>query len=76
MKQPTEQELHAYVDRQLSVARRTEVDAWLATHQEDEAKVCSWARQNQRLHETFDGVLNEPVPSGIFWAHPPIGGGT
>ena len=57
-----EDDLHAYVDGALSVARRLEVEAWLAAHPADAARVRAWAGQNQALHAAFDGVLNEPVP--------------
>jgi anti-sigma factor RsiW len=58
----TEDDLHAYADGLLEAARRAEVEAWLAAHPEDAARVHAWAAQNRALHEAFDGVLNEPLP--------------
>jgi anti-sigma factor RsiW len=57
-----EHELHAYVDGGLTEARRLEVEAWLAAHPADAARVQAWAGQNQSLHAAFDAVLNEPLP--------------
>ena len=57
-----EDDLHAFVDGSLSDARRLEVDAWLAAHPADAARVQDWAAQNQSLHAAFDSVLNEPLP--------------
>lgn len=62
MSEITEDDLHAYVDGQLPVERRIEVEAWLAAHPEDEARVRNWQAQNRSLHEAFDGMLNEPLP--------------
>ena len=63
-----EHELHAYVDGTLPEARRLEVEAWLAAHPEDAARVQAWAGQNQALHAAFDGVLNEPLPIDLVRA--------
>jgi anti-sigma factor RsiW len=60
-----EHELHAYVDGTLPEARRLEVEAWLAAHPEDAARVQAWAAQNQSLHAAFDSVLNEPLPLNL-----------
>ena len=58
----SEDDLHAFVDGALSDARRLEVEAWLAAHPEDAARVQDWMGQNQSLHAAFDSVLNEPLP--------------
>jgi len=63
-----EHELHAYVDGALPDQRRLAVEAWLAAHPEDAARVQAWSTQNQALHGAFDGVLNEPVPLGLVRA--------
>lgn len=57
-----EDDLHAYVDGALPDARRLEVEAWLAAHPADAARVESWIGQTRSLHAAFDGVLNEPLP--------------
>jgi anti-sigma factor RsiW len=58
----SEDDLHAYADGLLEAARRAEVEAWLAAHPEDAARVQTWITQNRALHEAFDSVLNEPLP--------------
>lgn len=63
-----EDDLHAYVDGALPDARRLEVEAWLAAHPDDAARVQAWAGQNQALHAAFDGVLNEPLPINLVRA--------
>jgi Predicted transmembrane transcriptional regulator (anti-sigma factor) len=57
-----EDDLHAYADGLLPADRRAEVEAWLAAHPEDAARVQSWIAQNRALHAVFDEVLNEPLP--------------
>lgn len=62
MSEITEDDLHAYVDGVLPVDRRLAVEAWLAAHPADQARVRAWQAQNRSLHEAFDAVLNEPLP--------------
>ena len=63
-----EHELHAYVDGSLPEARRLEVEAWLAAHPADAARVQDWIGQIQSLHAAFDSVLNEPLPLNLVRA--------
>ncbi|MFN3545469.1 MAG: anti-sigma factor family protein [Thiobacillus sp.] len=63
-----EDELHGYVDGTLPEARRLEVEAWLAAHPADAARVEAWAAQNRMLHGAFDPVLNEPLPLNLVRA--------
>ena len=63
-----EDDLHAYVDGALPEARRIEVEAWLAAHPDDAARVQAWAAQNRALHGAFDAVLNEPLPIDLVRA--------
>jgi anti-sigma factor RsiW len=63
-----EHELHAYVDGTLPESRRLEVEAWLAGHPADAARVKDWTAQNQSLHAAFDNVLNEPLPLNLVRA--------
>ena len=58
----TEDELHAYVDEALTPARRGEVEAWLAGHPADCARVRAYQAQKQALKALFDPVLDEPLP--------------
>lgn len=63
-----EHELHAYVDDALTAARRLEVEAWLASHPDDAARVQAWAAQGRALHAAFNGVLSEPLPLDLVRA--------
>lgn len=63
-----EHELHAYVDGALPEARRLEVEAWLAAHPDDAARVQAWSDHNHALHAAFDDVLNEPLPLDLVRA--------
>jgi anti-sigma factor RsiW len=58
----TEDELHAYVDGELPAERLGDVQAWLATHADDAARVQSWRAMADALHARYDTVANEPVP--------------
>ena len=58
-------DLHAYVDGELDQAKHDEVEAWLADHGDDGAKVEAWRGQKAALHAHFDGVLAEPLPEPL-----------
>src|SRR5215213_8696867 len=58
----TEDELHAYIDNELPPERRGDVEAWLATHQDDAERVQSWRAMADALHARYDSVADEPVP--------------
>jgi len=58
----SEDELHAYVDNELPVERRGDVEAWLATHPEDAERVRSWQSMAEALHARYDAIADEPVP--------------
>ncbi|MGJ5180899.1 anti-sigma factor family protein [Bradyrhizobium oligotrophicum] len=58
----TEDELHAYVDDELPVERRGDVERWLAAHPADAERVESWRSMAEALHARYDATANEPVP--------------
>jgi len=58
-------DLHAYVDGELDPTRHAEVEAWLAGHGDDGAKVEAWRGQKAALHAHFDGVLDESLPEPL-----------
>ena len=64
--QLAENDLHAYVDGRLDVARRAEVEAWLAYHPGDAARVSAYRQQNDMMQALFNPVLNEPVPMQMY----------
>src|SRR5262249_610843 len=62
----TEDELHAYVDDEIAADRRGAVEAWLASHPEDAARVAQW-RGAAAAHPPPHRPLAPPPP-------PPRGG--
>jgi anti-sigma factor RsiW len=65
----TEAELHAWVDGQLPPARHAAVDAYLADHPEQAARLHAYRAQNAALRARFNPVLDEAVPPAL--GHPP-----
>jgi anti-sigma factor RsiW len=61
----TEDELHAYVDNELPAERRSDVEAWLAAHPDDDARVQSWRAMAEALHARYDAVADEAVPKRL-----------
>ena len=61
----TDNDLHAYVDGQLDAARRAEVEAHLAANAAAAKIVRDYRGLNRSLHESFDDVLNEPLPHAM-----------
>lgn len=64
----TDAELHAHVDGVLTPARNAEVEAYLAEHPEDAARVAAYREQLVVLHREYDSALNEPLPSRLATA--------
>ena len=58
----TEDELHAFVDGELPVDREQDVQAWLASHPQDAARVAAWREQADLIRARYAGVVDEPVP--------------
>ena len=61
----TEDELHAYVDNELPAERRGDVEAWLATHPDDAARVRSWRAMAEALHARYGAIAEEAVPKRL-----------
>src|SRR3977135_3377471 len=61
----TEDELHAYVDNELPAERRGDVEAWLAAHPDEAARVQSWQAMAEALHARYDSVADEAVPKRL-----------
>ncbi len=61
-----ENHLHAYVDGEVDEDARAEIEAWLAGHPDDAAKVDAWRKQRDGLRALYDGILEEPVPPGML----------
>lgn len=58
----SEADLQGYVDDRLDSSRRAEVEAYLAAHPEEAARLAAYRRQNTQLQALLDPALNEPVP--------------
>lgn len=62
-----ESDLHAFVDGLLDPNRRAEVEAWLADHPEDAARVTDWQAQNTGIHALFaNGCEARPDDMRLF----------
>lgn len=60
-----ENELHAWLDGQLPAARSDEVAAWLAGNPDAAGRLASYREQTEALHQSFDAVLDEPLPAAL-----------
>jgi anti-sigma factor RsiW len=58
----TDDELHAYVDGELPADRRAAVEAWLATHADDAARVAAWRLQADAIRARYGDVAEQPIP--------------
>jgi len=63
--QPSDSDLHAYVDGELDQASVLDIELWLATHPDDAAKVHTYQLQKIQLHQLYDHELHAPLPDGI-----------
>lgn len=61
----TEDELHALVDGELPADRVGDVEAWLAAHPDDAARVAAWRAQVEAIRARYGGVADEPVPARL-----------
>ncbi len=59
----TADELHAYVDGMLPADRKRAVEAWLASHPEDAARVAEWRALAEVVRDRYGSVAEEPVPA-------------
>lgn len=70
----TDDDLHAYVDGQLSDARSADIAAYLTLQPEEAERVRAYKAQNQSLRDLFNPVINESVPDRLreFVSPPPL----
>jgi anti-sigma factor RsiW len=59
----TVDELHAYVDGMLPADRKRAVEAWLAAHPDDAARVTEWRALAEVVRDRYGDVAEEPVPA-------------
>jgi anti-sigma factor RsiW len=57
----TEDELHAYVDGEIPADRRQAIEAWLASHPDDAARVAAWRAQADAIRTRYSAVAGEQV---------------
>jgi anti-sigma factor RsiW len=60
-----EDELNAYVDGELPADRRDAVEAWLAAHPEDAAKVAAWRKQGEVIRARYGAAADEQPPQRL-----------
>lgn len=65
MNRVSKDELHAYVDGQLSATDAMRVAAHLAADTNDEASVEAWRDQKKLLHAAYDHQLDAAIPHAI-----------
>ncbi len=58
-------QLSAWLDDELDVDARADVDAWLREHPEDAARVRLWAADRDALRARLGPVAEEPLPSDL-----------
>ncbi|QDL94344.1 anti-sigma factor (plasmid) [Paroceanicella profunda] len=58
-------DLHGYVDGALTPERAAEVEAWLAVHPHEAARVADYADQARALRAALDPVAEQPVPAQL-----------
>ncbi|MGI4936575.1 MAG: anti-sigma factor family protein, partial [Janthinobacterium lividum] len=63
---PSESELHAVADGGLEPQRLAEVQAWLAKHPGEAARIGAWRAQKEAMHAYFDPILDAPVPAHLL----------
>jgi anti-sigma factor RsiW len=57
----TADELHAYIDGEIPEDRRSAVEAWLAFHPEDAARVAEWRAQADTIRARYGAIASDPV---------------
>lgn len=63
-----EDDLHAYVDGQLEIARRHAVERYLAENAEAAERVAAYQAQRMALRAAFASLSAEPLPPGLMLA--------
>lgn len=62
----TEADLQAYVDGQLSPARRKEIEGYIATHPEAAELIEDYRFLNESIRELYDPVMEEKLPEQLI----------
>ena len=67
---PTDAELHAYADDQLSPEGRARVADWLAEHPAAAAELAAWRAQNDAIRALFAPYATAGPADGLLIAAP------
>ncbi|MBX3621660.1 MAG: anti-sigma factor [Rhizobacter sp.] len=62
---PSDERLSAWLDGELPPAEAAQVDAWLAQHPEEAARVRLWAADRDALRARLGPMADEPVPEAL-----------
>lgn len=62
---PSEDEIQSLVDGYLDPARRAEVEAWLADHPDEAARVADLRAISDTVERAYDHLLERPVPETL-----------
>jgi anti-sigma factor RsiW len=57
--------LHAYVDNEIAIDQRAEIEALIRSDAGSAQKVEDWRLQKALLRQAYDGVLAEPLPPSL-----------
>ena len=71
MQQRSDDRLVAYLDGELEMAQRREVEAWLDADPAARRRMAALAESAHLLHLAFDEVMREPVPDRLIIAMRP-----
>lgn len=66
IRQPSELELHAFVDGRVNPEQKAAIDAWLAEHPEEAERIEAYRRLGDGLRALYDPVLEEAVPGRLM----------
>jgi anti-sigma factor RsiW len=58
-----DEQLHRWLDDELPEATRAEVEAYMAEHPEEAARLAAYRRNDALIRSRFDSILDEPVPA-------------
>jgi anti-sigma factor RsiW len=64
--EPSEQDLHDYVDGRLDGERRAAIADYLAHHPQEAARIEAYRAQMAGLHALYDDALDEPIPAAML----------
>jgi len=67
----TEADLQAYVDGRLPEARRAEIEAFLASRPDEEARIAGYRGQSDALRAQYRDIVDETVPERLARAMQP-----